>query len=161
LKNYSHARGCAGCNYPFLTLKERDNETGLDYFGARYYGSTQGRFTSPDPKILGMKQLVNPQRWNRYTYVVNNPLALYDPDGRDDQGKGGSKVLDVFVAISAKELKEAKVSVNTDRLKRIGRANGYEVNVYSLEQSTVQNVTTLVTNVNSNVRTWTFGTSYR
>jgi RHS repeat-associated protein len=34
--------------YPFLTQKERDIETGLDYFGARYYASTQGRFTSVD-----------------------------------------------------------------------------------------------------------------
>ncbi len=39
----------AGSNYTFLTLKERDNETGLDYFLARYHASTQGRFTSPDP----------------------------------------------------------------------------------------------------------------
>jgi hypothetical protein len=37
------AGGCAGFNYPFLTQKERDNETGLDYFLARYYLSTQGR----------------------------------------------------------------------------------------------------------------------
>jgi RHS repeat-associated protein len=41
----------------------------------------QGRFTGVDPKMLGVKQIVNPQRWNRYEYVVNNPLALYDPDG--------------------------------------------------------------------------------
>ena len=80
-----------------FTSKERDNETGLDYFGARYYGSTQGRFSSVDPKMLGVKQVVNPQRWNRYAYVVNNPLALYDPDGQDDQGKGGSKVIDIFL----------------------------------------------------------------
>ncbi|HEV8370417.1 MAG TPA: RHS repeat-associated core domain-containing protein [Pyrinomonadaceae bacterium] len=38
----------AGLNYPFLTSKERDNETGLDYFLARYYSSAMGRFTSPD-----------------------------------------------------------------------------------------------------------------
>ena len=35
-----------------FTQKERDNETGLDYFGARYYASTQGRFTSTDPIVL-------------------------------------------------------------------------------------------------------------
>jgi RHS repeat-associated protein len=80
-----------------FTQKERDIETGLDYFGARYYASTQGRFSSVDPKMLGIKQVVNPQRWNRYTYVVNNPLALYDPDGQDDQGKGGGKVIDIFL----------------------------------------------------------------
>lgn len=43
-------RGCGtGSNYPFLTLKERDIETGPDFFEARYYSSVQGRFTSPDP----------------------------------------------------------------------------------------------------------------
>jgi RHS repeat-associated protein len=82
-----------------FTQKERDVETGLDHFGARYLSSTQGRFTGCDPKMLGIKQVGNPQRWNRYAYVVNNPLALYDPDGQDDQGQGGGKVIDVFIAI--------------------------------------------------------------
>jgi RHS repeat-associated protein len=67
-------------NYPFLTLKERDNETGLDYFNARYFGSTQGRFTSPDP--LG-GHTEDPQTLNRYTYVRNNPAVLTDPTGLD------------------------------------------------------------------------------
>jgi RHS repeat-associated protein len=68
--------------------KERDNETGLDYFGARYYASVQGRFTSPDPFefwMLNKKQqdtyITNPQRWNRYAYVLNNPLRYTDPNG--------------------------------------------------------------------------------
>ena len=63
-----------------FTLKERDVETGLDYFGARYYGSMQGRFTSPDP-LLSSGSVEDPQSWNRYSYVLNNPLALIDPDG--------------------------------------------------------------------------------
>ena len=67
-------------NYSFLTRKERDIETGLDYFLARYYSSTQGRFTSPDPLSASGEQIV-PQSWNRYSYVLNNPLKLVDPDG--------------------------------------------------------------------------------
>jgi RHS repeat-associated protein len=63
-----------------FTSKERDNETGLDYFVARYYSSTQGRFTSADP-LEASARLLNPQTWNRYTYVINNPLRLIDPDG--------------------------------------------------------------------------------
>jgi RHS repeat-associated protein len=63
-----------------FTLKERDNETGLDYFEARYYGSTEGRFTSPDP-LLSSGSAGVPQSWNRYTYCVNNPLAIIDPSG--------------------------------------------------------------------------------
>ncbi len=65
-----------------FTQKERDNETGLDYFGARYYSSTQGRFTSFDPLIASARS-AEPQSWNRYTYCINNPLVLVDPDGLD------------------------------------------------------------------------------
>jgi RHS repeat-associated protein len=63
-----------------FTLKERDNETGLDYFLARYYSSTQGRFTSADP-LLASAERSDPQTWNRYTYVTNNPLGFTDPTG--------------------------------------------------------------------------------
>jgi RHS repeat-associated protein len=63
-----------------FTLKERDVETGLDYFDARYYASIQGRFTSPDP-LLASGQAKLPQSWNRYTYGVNNPLINVDPTG--------------------------------------------------------------------------------
>jgi RHS repeat-associated protein len=58
--------------------KERDAETGLDYFGARYYSSVRGRFTSPD---LVDPSLTNPQTFNRYRYALNNPLRYIDPDG--------------------------------------------------------------------------------
>ncbi|HZJ44471.1 MAG TPA: RHS repeat-associated core domain-containing protein [Pyrinomonadaceae bacterium] len=78
----ARAGGCAGSHYPFLTQKERDIETGLDYFGARYYGSTQGRFTSPDP-LLSSGRSLQPQSWNRYSYVINRPLSLVDPKGLD------------------------------------------------------------------------------
>jgi RHS repeat-associated protein len=66
-----------------FTLKERDIETGLDYFGARYYGSIQGRFTGADPAAITEKQLVNPQDLNRYAYVANNPLKFIDPEGEE------------------------------------------------------------------------------
>jgi len=70
----------AGSNYPFLTQKERDNETGLDYFINRYYSSSQGRFTSVDPENAGAYE-DQPQSWNGYAYVQNSPLAFADPDG--------------------------------------------------------------------------------
>ena len=57
---------------PFLTLKERDVETGLDYFGARYYSSVQGRFSGPD-RLFVVQSTEDPQSWNLYTYVKNNP----------------------------------------------------------------------------------------
>ena len=68
--------------YTFLTQKERDNETGLDYFGARYYANTHGRFTSIDPMGFTAGLLANPQNMNRYAYTRNNPLTYIDPDGK-------------------------------------------------------------------------------
>lgn len=73
--------------YKFLfTGKERDFETGQDYFGARYYGAGLGRFTTVDPELNLKDALADPQRWNRYAYVTNNPLRYIDPDGRDRMG---------------------------------------------------------------------------
>ena len=63
--------------------KERDVETGLDYFLARYYSSTQGRFISPDPIFISDKQTYKPQLWNLYNYVGNNPLNATDPTGME------------------------------------------------------------------------------
>jgi RHS repeat-associated protein len=68
-----------------FTGQERDAETGLDYFGARYYHASSGRFTTPD--IPGVDQdLTDPQSWNRYGYVRNNPLRFTDPTGLQRQG---------------------------------------------------------------------------
>jgi RHS repeat-associated protein len=80
-----------GVNQKF-SGKERDSETGLDYFGARYYGSSLGRFTSPDlPRVD--QDPSDPQSWNLYSYVRNNPLANIDPNGMDcitfDNGSQG------------------------------------------------------------------------
>ncbi len=72
-----------GTNTRKFTGKERDAETGLDYFGARYYGSKIARFTTVDPVYNWNANLVSPQRWNRYAYALNNPLRNVDPDGRD------------------------------------------------------------------------------
>jgi RHS repeat-associated protein len=83
-----------------FTSKERDSETGLDYFLARYYSSTQGRFTSPDEFTGGPDELFDfaddaadnptfyadiyePQSLNKYQYCYNNPLIYVDPDGHD------------------------------------------------------------------------------
>jgi RHS repeat-associated protein len=64
-----------------FTGKERDSESGLDYFGARYYGSALGRFSSPDPSALAFADPTNPQSFNLYSYGWNNPLVNTDPTG--------------------------------------------------------------------------------
>jgi len=87
-------------HYKF-TGKERDAESGLDYFGARYYGASMGMFMSADPysAILIKQRMIdgglpqeaaqsffdgfaeNPQKWNGYTYALDNPLRFTDPTG--------------------------------------------------------------------------------
>jgi RHS repeat-associated protein len=62
--------------------KEKDKETGLYYFGARYLGPKTGRFVTVDPAGISEKDLLNPQRLNRYAYSLNNPYRYVDPDGR-------------------------------------------------------------------------------
>jgi RHS repeat-associated protein len=68
-----------------FTGKERDSESGNDYFGARYYASSMGRFLSPDwsagPTAVPYADLQNPQSLNLYEYVGNNPLTRTDPNG--------------------------------------------------------------------------------
>lgn len=61
-----------------FTGKERDAESGLDYFIARYYSSIHGRFTSADP-LMASGRANAPQTWNRYNYALNNPLKYVNP----------------------------------------------------------------------------------
>jgi RHS repeat-associated protein len=81
-----------------FTAKERDTETGLDYFGARHYSGLQGRFVSRDPlnplasRLKDEKSersfrlyISQPANWNGYSYVRNNPLRHVDSDGRSPQ----------------------------------------------------------------------------
>ena len=64
-----------------FTGQERDDDTTLDYFLARYYSGTQGRFGSPDPGNAGANP-GDPQSWNGYAYVSGNPLTYTDPSGQ-------------------------------------------------------------------------------
>jgi RHS repeat-associated protein len=90
IANSNTASGLRGClcdegRRSRSTGKERDAESGKDYFGARYYGSALGRFTSPDwsakPEPVPYADLTNPQSLNLYVYVQNNPLKNRDLDG--------------------------------------------------------------------------------
>jgi len=74
------------------TGKERDAESGNDYFKARYYSSAMGRFMSPDWSAkyepVPYAKLDNPQTLNLYAYVGNNPLTKVDADGHAAAGSG-------------------------------------------------------------------------
>jgi len=86
---FGDSLACSGsAQYPtehHFTGKERDSESGNDYFGARYYASSMGRFMSPDwadkPEAVPYSDLTNPQSLNLYGYVNNNPLSKADKDG--------------------------------------------------------------------------------
>ncbi|MGA7522332.1 MAG: RHS repeat-associated core domain-containing protein [Acidobacteriaceae bacterium] len=68
-----------------FTGKERDAESGNDYFEARYYASSMGRFLSPDwaskAEAVPYAQMSDPQSLNLYAYVGNNPLSRTDLSG--------------------------------------------------------------------------------
>jgi RHS repeat-associated protein len=85
---YSSASG----NHYKFTGKERDTETGLDDFAARFYSSQFGRFMSADDS----KYIVpaDPQTFNLYTYVANNPINSIDPTGHSPNGTGPPTFVD-------------------------------------------------------------------
>jgi RHS repeat-associated protein len=76
-----------------FTGHERDAETGLDFMQARYYASGQGRFASADIPLTDQWES-DPQSWNLYTYVRNNPCVNIDPRGRETcyYTQSGSKI---------------------------------------------------------------------
>jgi RHS repeat-associated protein len=92
-RNNQHRFAATSTAYRF-TGKERDQESGNDYFGARYYASTMGRFLSPDwsarMEPVPYAKLDNPQSLNLYAYVGNNPLSRTDPDGHCDSSATAS-----------------------------------------------------------------------
>jgi RHS repeat-associated protein len=65
----------------FFTGQDRDTESNLDHFLFRQYNSTQGHWTTPDPAGTAAVDMTNPQTWNRYAYVGNNPMSRVDPYG--------------------------------------------------------------------------------
>jgi RHS repeat-associated protein len=119
-----------------FTGKERDQETGLDYFGARYMSAAQGRFTSPDPfnptdELVGQEfddYLANPQYWNKYAYSLNNPLKYKDSDGALPHAAVGGLVggaiggaLELYSQIrGGQEMNWAKVATKTGAGAAVG-----------------------------------------
>jgi len=60
----------------------RDSFSGLDYADQRYYASGYGRFNTPDPSTASIDPK-GPQSWHRYSYVLGDPVNLYDANGTD------------------------------------------------------------------------------
>jgi RHS repeat-associated protein len=82
-----------------FTGKERDSESGLDNFGARYFTSNLGRFMTPDwaarPTTVPYAVFGDPQSLNLYGYVRNDPISNFDPDGHTNPSRGESEQCNV------------------------------------------------------------------
>lgn len=81
LKRYEHHSGEPFDPHYQFTGKEQDAESGLNYFKARYYGSTLSRFTRVDPLLVTEVDVTNPQKLNLYAYAENRPMVMTDPNG--------------------------------------------------------------------------------
>ena len=81
-----------------FTGQELDDESGLYYYGARYYDPEIGRFISPDSIVPDFS---NPQSLNRYSYALNNPVIIRDADGHDPILAAALVIVSVSAAIGA------------------------------------------------------------
>jgi RHS repeat-associated protein len=112
--------------------KERDNETGFDFFDFRYLSAAQGRFASPD-ESLTFADPENPQSWNLYSYGFNTPLLYSDPTGHaPDQCQGKDPNYCVTVTATADALETMAAQL--------------QLRLWQLEQQTLQNATDAVWN---------------
>jgi RHS repeat-associated protein len=124
-----------------FTAKSRDSESNLDFFGARYFSGSQGRFSTPDA-VFADQRAANPQSWNLYGYVRNNPLHNIDPTGRGTFGDiawgipqgTGSFILNNFMPYMA--FKAIQQTVNDLRNPAAAQAR---------DQATAKAVTSLTT----------------
>ena len=139
----------------------------MDYFGARYYGSSLGRFTGTDPYDINIERqftddrdegdrlrqeyLEQPQHWNRYTYALNNPLKFIDPDGFDPEQFDEYKRTLLGKEITVKISKELDAKQQTAILNRIDTAinkinDGMQEGLkqtYTLDSKEVKAITSL------------------
>jgi RHS repeat-associated protein len=103
-----------------FTGKERDTESGNDYFGARYYASSMGRFMSPDSP--GDQKKEDPQSMNLYAYARNRPLTDKDPTGHFDCD--GNSTFCGSVVMAAFLLKEASFDISNPGMFALQQASG-------------------------------------
>lgn len=75
-----------------FTGMDQDTVSGIHDFMVRKYPPVQGRWLSPDPAGLAAVDPTTPQSWNRYAYVLNNPLAMVDPTGMSTCDFAGAEV---------------------------------------------------------------------
>jgi RHS repeat-associated protein len=95
-----------------FTGQIHDQESGNDYFNARSYSNSTGRFLSPDysesgPEPVPYADTANPQSLNLYAYVLNNPLRLTDPDGHGCLDSQATVTSDVSTSTGGGDVSES------------------------------------------------------
>jgi len=169
LQTVTYNQPCTGANTPdterHFTGKERDSESNLDYFGARYYGSSLGRFMTPDWAATAIAvpfaDFGDPRSLNLYGYVRSNPVSAADPDGHcadGDESCGPRYSTNEVTAIvynevgSLRESADSKPSLsnlyqdlahavyNGEQLKRQPDNAGTELSKGATETSTYKNI---------------------
>ena len=114
-----------------FTGHERDAETGLDYMLARYYSSSLGRFMAVDPGNDSDPE--NPQSWNKYAYVRNNPIKTTDPNGKQgiptsqEAMKQMAAQAQAQQAAATPQAKAAEAKAQLDTAKNMATAAGQAV----------------------------------
>src|SRR5579872_337030 len=120
-------------NHYKFTGKERDAETGLDYFGARYYGNRLGRWMSPDwaakPEAVPYSDLHDPQSLNLYSYVRNIPTTRIDGDGHDDDDGPVMKWLKSLIqpAMDVHSSKDGSRAIDNSRVDPVTNTTNRQV----------------------------------
>jgi RHS repeat-associated protein len=133
----------ADSNHYKFTGKERDTETGLDYFGARYYSNGLGRFITPDwaarPITVAYADFSDPQTLNLYGYVRGLPTVLVDADGHGWWGDFGGGVYDSTVGPIVQT-----VAHPIDTAFALGHAAAHPINTtVAIGHATVETATAL------------------
>jgi RHS repeat-associated protein len=76
--------GSTDLNFTSMAQDVVATNAGIYDFPARKYSPVQGRWLSPDAGQLNLKYLLNPQKWNKYSYTINDPLKHFDPNGEEE-----------------------------------------------------------------------------
>jgi len=137
-----------------FTGKSRDYDSGLDFFGARYSSYLLFRFLSVDPGQIHKGHITNPQKWNRYTYVINNPLLLVDITG-NEEGVRINVFLNTSSALPAQTID--RVTVPPPNWARLRDVNVFGVDKIAPFAQSVDNANTTVYVGHSSVPTESVG----
>jgi len=84
--------------------------------------------------------MVNPRRWNLYAFVLNNPVVLSDPTGRQDRGSGAGQIIDVFLIETTPNTRNAVPLPGPDWKSIEGETNGYIVRLHDADHSSFNDV---------------------